>query len=139
MKISAAFDPVGPSRKALEQAVTPERPQGAELLIPAIAETFHGKEHSSPGLKGGPDALTPLVGHKAAGAESLAPREGSTLQGTGDKGAVPGVGSISETKQEGVDLVVRGQRQGHGLGVSRLAGVATKVVGKAPYPAVAVQ
>lgn len=131
MKILVAIDPFGHSHKAFEEAIKLVKLQEAELLIMAVAETFHDQEHAYTGLKGGPEALVPVAQQKAAEVESMALQAGITPKVIVVKGVAPAMGIISEAKQENVDLIVMGHRERHGLEVFVLGSVATKVVGNA--------
>lgn len=131
MKILLALDPFGHSRKAFEEAIKLVKLQGAELLIMAVAEIFHDKEHTYLGLEGGPEALVPLVEQKAAEAESLAVQAGITPKIIVAKGVAPATGIIRAAKDEGVDLIVMGHRERGGLEMFVLGSVATKVVNNA--------
>jgi nucleotide-binding universal stress UspA family protein len=131
MKILLALDPFGSSRKAFEEALRLTKLQSAELIIMAIAETFHDKEHSYVGVPGGPEALVPVVQQKMAEAESLALKDGVTPKIIIEKGEGPVQGIITRAHEEKVDLIIMGHRERHGLDLFVLGSVATKVVNNA--------
>lgn len=128
MKILLALDPFGHSRKALEEALRLVKLQDAELLVMAVAETFHDKEHSYMGLEGGEEALVPLVRQKVDEAELFARQEGVTAKVIVEKGVAPAAGIIRCAQEEKVDLIVMGHRERHGLDIFVLGSVASKVV-----------
>jgi len=131
MKILLALDPFGHSHKALDEALRLTKLQSAELLIMAVAETFHDKEHSSMGVPGGPEALVPLVQQKMAEAESVAIKDGVKPKIIIEKGEGPVQGVIRCADEEKVDLIIMGHRERHGLDLFVLGSVATKVVNNA--------
>ena len=131
MKILLALDPFGHSRKAFEEALRLAKLQSAELLIMAVAETFHDKEHSYIGVPGGPEALVPLVQQKMAEVESLALKDGVRPTIIIEKGEGPILGIIKRAREEKADLIIVGHRERHGLDLFVLGSVATKVVNNA--------
>jgi nucleotide-binding universal stress UspA family protein len=131
MKILLALDPFGHSHKALDEALRLTKLQSAELLIMAVAETFHDKEHSYVGVPGGPEALVPLVQQKMAEAESLALKDGVKPKIIIEKGEGPVPGIMTRAREEKVDLIIVGHRERHGLDLFILGSVATKVVNNA--------
>ena len=128
MKILLALDPFGHSPKALEEALRLTKLQSAELIIMAVAETFHDTENSFIGLKDGPEKLVSIVQQKAKDAESLALKEGVTPKIILEKGEAPAAAIIRCAREEKVDLIVIGHRERHGLDVFVLGSVAMKVV-----------
>jgi len=131
MKILLALDPFGHSQKAFEEALRLTKLQSAELIIMAVAETFHDKEHSYLGVPGGPEALVPLVQQKMAEVESSALKEGVKARIIIAKGEGPVQVIMTRAREEKVDLIIVGHRERHGLDQFILGSVATKIVNNA--------
>ena len=127
MKILLALDPFGQSRKAFEEALTLAKLKSAELLIIAVAETFH--DISSTGLEGGPEVFVPFVQQKAAEAESFALENGVKPKIIIEKAETPVAEIILRyAHKEKVDFIILGHQDRHGLDLLILGSVAMKVV-----------
>lgn len=128
MKMLLALDPFGHSHKPLEETLKLVKLQAAELIIIVVAEIFEDTEHSYMGLKGGREALVPLVEKKAEEVKCMAMLEGVTPKIIILKGTSPDAGILKCAEEEKVEIIVMGHRERKGLDRLLLGSVATKVV-----------